>query len=93
MPASMHDWSIYGDFFSTSEMRAVWDQDAAIQRWLEVEAAISTAQAKLGIIPAEAGEAVSNAAVGVEVISTAWPRTRNWRAAHRRPVEAVEGGR
>ena len=56
------DWPLYEDIFSEAEMRAVFSQGATIDRWLEVETAISAAQADLGIIPREAASAIAAAA-------------------------------
>src|SRR5271166_3390405 len=50
-------------------MRAVFDERAYFQRMLDVEAALARVQARLGIIPAEAGEAITRAAQ-VENLST-----------------------
>lgn len=62
MPSHVIDFVLFGDQFSTPEIRAVFDERAMIQLWLEVEAALAAAQAELGIIPAEAAEAVARAA-------------------------------
>ena len=62
MPSHLIDYSLFGDQFSTPEMRAIFDERAMIQRWLDVEAALAVSQAELGLIPAEAGPAVAAAA-------------------------------
>ena len=49
--ATMIDSAFFGDLYSTAEMREVWSDPAMIQRWLDVEAALARAQARLGIIP------------------------------------------
>ena len=43
-------------------LNEMFTQQARFQRWLDVEASLAKAQAKLGIIPAEAAEAISCAA-------------------------------
>src|SRR3990172_7556135 len=43
-------------------MRAIFDERAMLQRWLDVEAALAAAQAELGLIPAEAAGAIAAAA-------------------------------
>jgi 3-carboxy-cis,cis-muconate cycloisomerase len=43
-------------------MRAVFDETTYFQRMLDVEAALARVQARLGIIPAEAAEAITKAA-------------------------------
>ncbi len=50
-------------------MRAVFDERAYFQRMLDVEAALARVQARLGIIPADAADAITRAAV-VENLST-----------------------
>ena len=47
----IHSSLIYRDQFGTAEMRKVWTEPAIIQRWLDMEAAVSWAQGELGIIP------------------------------------------
>lgn len=62
MPSHVIDFQLFGDQFSTPELRAVFDERAMLQRWLDVEAALATAQAELGLIPAEAAVAIAAAA-------------------------------
>ena len=62
MPSHIIDYALFGDQFSTPEIRAVFDERAMIQLWLDVEAALAATQAELGIIPAEAAESVAQAA-------------------------------
>lgn len=52
--ATTIDSVIYRDIFSTSAMRAVWSDEARIQRYLDIEKALASTQAKLGVIPEEA---------------------------------------
>ncbi len=54
--------TLFGDMFGTAAMRAVFGEAAFLGRCIEVEAALARAQARLGIIPAEAAEAISAAA-------------------------------
>ena len=60
--AGMIDSSFFGDLYSTAEMRAVWSDRAMIQRWLDVEAALAGAEARLGIIPADAAAEIGRRA-------------------------------
>jgi 3-carboxy-cis,cis-muconate cycloisomerase len=62
MPSHLIDYQLFGDQFSTAEMRAIFDERAMLQRWLDVEAALAAAQAELGLIPARAAEAIAAAA-------------------------------
>jgi 3-carboxy-cis,cis-muconate cycloisomerase len=56
------DAPVYGAVFGTDAMRAIMGERAAIAQMLEVEAALARVQARLGLIPAEAAEAISRAA-------------------------------
>ena len=49
--ATMIDSPLFGDLFSTAEMRRIFSDESTIQRWMDVEAALARAEAKLGIIP------------------------------------------
>ena len=60
--AGMIDSAFFGDLYSTAEMREVWSDGAMIQRWLDVEAALARAEARLGIIPAAAADEISRKA-------------------------------
>ena len=59
MSVSPIDSSVYGDLFTTAAMRAVFSDEARLQRMLDVEAALARAQARLGLIPAAAGKEIS----------------------------------
>ena len=62
MPSHLIDFQLFGDQFSTAEMRAIFDERAMLQRWLDVEAALAAAQGELGLIPATAAEAIGRGA-------------------------------
>ena len=62
MPSNLIDYQLFGDQFATPEMRAIFDERAMLQRWLDVEAALAAAQAELGLIPARAAEGIARAA-------------------------------
>jgi 3-carboxy-cis,cis-muconate cycloisomerase len=59
MPAIVIGSNIWGDMFGSTAMRAVFSDTAMIQRYLDVEAALARAQAKIGIVPVAAAEAIS----------------------------------
>lgn len=48
--ATTIDSEIYSGIFSTLEMREVWSGRSRIQRYLDVEKAISLTQGRLGVI-------------------------------------------
>src|SRR5580698_5612361 len=58
MPTSYIDSVVFRDIFSTEAMRRVFSDENRIQKYLDFEAALAKAQARLGIIPKEAGEEV-----------------------------------
>ena len=62
MPTNPADSPILGTLYGSDAMRAVFDERAYFQRMLDVEAALARVQARLGIIPAEAADAISRAA-------------------------------
>lgn len=62
MPVSMIDSAIFRDFFGTEAMRACFSDEAVLSAYCEVEGALARVQARLGLIPAEAADAISAAA-------------------------------
>ena len=62
MPVNPADGAVLGALYGTDAMRAAMGEDAFLQRMLDVEAALARAQARLGIIPAEAAAAITAAA-------------------------------
>ena len=59
MPTHPFDFEIQADVFSTSEIKAVFNEQRRLSRWLEFEAALAQTQAELGIIPREAADEIS----------------------------------
>jgi 3-carboxy-cis,cis-muconate cycloisomerase len=58
MPATAIDSSIFRDIFSTEAMRRIFSDEARVQYYLDIEAALATVQARLNIIPGEAAEEI-----------------------------------
>lgn len=54
MPSTILDSAVFRDIFTTPAMRAVWSDENRVQKYLDFEAALARAQARLGIIPKEA---------------------------------------
>ena len=52
MQAMQHNWS-------TEETRAIFEEKMRIQKWLDIEAALASAQAELGLIPVEAAKEIA----------------------------------
>lgn len=62
MPVNPADSEVFGTLYGTDAMRAVFDERAYFQRMLDVESALARVEARLGIIPAEAASAITDAA-------------------------------
>jgi 3-carboxy-cis,cis-muconate cycloisomerase len=58
MTATALDSAIFRDIFSTPEMRAVFSDERRTAYYLEIEAALARAQARLGIIPEKAAQEI-----------------------------------
>src|ERR1700722_15025739 len=58
MPSSLIDSAVFRDIFSTEAMRRVFSDENRVQKYLDFEAGLARAQARLGIIPKEAGEEI-----------------------------------
>jgi len=53
------DSELYGHLWSTNELRAVFEERARLQSWLDVLVALAEAQADLGIVPLEAAQRIA----------------------------------
>jgi 3-carboxy-cis,cis-muconate cycloisomerase len=62
MPATPFDSAIFRDVFAAPAMRAAFSDEAAVRRWVEVEVALAAAEARVGVIPREAAEAIRRGA-------------------------------
>src|SRR6201996_2716218 len=58
MPSSLIDSAVFRDIFSTEAMRRVWSDENRVVKYLDFEAALARAQARLGIIPKEAADEI-----------------------------------
>ncbi|MFZ0094011.1 MAG: 3-carboxy-cis,cis-muconate cycloisomerase [Pseudolabrys sp.] len=54
MPSTILDSAVFRDIFTTEPMRDVFSDENRVQKYLDFEAALARAQAKLGIIPKDA---------------------------------------
>src|SRR6187401_545424 len=54
MPSTILDSAVFRDIFTTEAMRNVFSDENRVQKYLDFEAALARAQARLGIIPKEA---------------------------------------
>lgn len=67
MPFSPSDSKIYAPLFSDPNLAAVFADEQVVQRWLAVETALATVQARLGIIPADAAGRIAAGASALHV--------------------------
>jgi adenylosuccinate lyase len=56
------DSASYAHLWGTDELARVFDEPARLQCWLDILVALARAQARLGIVPAEAAEAIAASA-------------------------------
>ena len=73
MPSTPLDSVLFRDMFGTPAMRAVFSDEALVGRYVEAEVALARAEARCGVIPAEAAEAI--AAAG-DALRPDWERLR-----------------
>jgi 3-carboxy-cis,cis-muconate cycloisomerase len=59
MAATVIDSAVFRDIFGTPAMRQIFSDESRVQYYLDIEAALARVQARLGIIPAEAADAIS----------------------------------
>ncbi|MEJ2376089.1 MAG: 3-carboxy-cis,cis-muconate cycloisomerase [Pseudolabrys sp.] len=58
MPSTILDSPVFRDIFTTPAMRQVWSDENRVQKYLDFEAALAKAQARLKIIPQEAADEI-----------------------------------
>lgn len=58
MPSTILDSAVFRDIFTTPAMRDVWSDENRVQKYLDFEAALAKAQARLKIIPQEAADEI-----------------------------------
>lgn len=61
MSVSALDSRVFKNLFGTQEIRDVFTDEAYVRRMIDTEAALARAQSKTGVIPSEAGEALTKA--------------------------------
>ncbi|MEM9684128.1 MAG: adenylosuccinate lyase family protein [Pseudomonadota bacterium] len=70
MATSIIDSSYYGDMFTSDRMHRLFSDEARFQAWLDFEAGLARAQARLSIIPQEAADEITEKA-RLEFVDTA----------------------
>jgi 3-carboxy-cis,cis-muconate cycloisomerase len=59
MNTSALDSRVFRNLFGTQEIREVFSDEAYVSCMIDAETALSRAQSVLGVIPAEAGESIT----------------------------------
>lgn len=59
MASTVVDSILFRDAFGTAQMRSIFSDLALIQRYIDTEVALARAEAKVGVIPAEAAEVIA----------------------------------
>lgn len=67
MAVSALDSRIFRNLFGTQEIRDIFTDEAYVQSLIEVEAALARAEATVGVIPAEAGKAITDAFASLQI--------------------------
>ena len=67
MSVSVLDSRIFRNTFGTQAIRDVFSDEAYIKRLIDVEAALARAEAKVAVIPAEAGAALTESLAKVSI--------------------------
>jgi 3-carboxy-cis,cis-muconate cycloisomerase len=67
MPSTIIDSDIFRDMFGSAEMRAVFSDENQLRCYVEAEVALAVAQGRLGVIPAEAADAIARLAPSVAI--------------------------
>ncbi len=62
MAAHVIDSALFSGLFGSEQMRALFEERALLQRWLDYEAALARAQASLGLVPAAAAAEITRQA-------------------------------
>jgi adenylosuccinate lyase len=79
MGARIADSELYAHLWGTDELRAVFDERARLQAWLDILAALARAQAKVGIIPALSASQITDMALvdalDIELVAAETRRT------------------
>jgi adenylosuccinate lyase len=59
MGARLTDSAEYAHLWGTEEVRAIFDQDARLQAWIDILVALAEAQAELGLIPRSSAASIT----------------------------------
>src|SRR6478609_1833403 len=65
--STVFDSVLFRDMFGTAEMREVFTDEALVGRYIEAEVALARAQARLGVVPKQAAQAIEAAAKSISI--------------------------
>jgi 3-carboxy-cis,cis-muconate cycloisomerase len=67
LASTVFDSALFRDMFGTAEMRDIFSDEALVGRYLEAEAALARAQARVGVVPKHAAEAIDLASRSLKI--------------------------
>lgn len=67
MAVTVFDSALFRDMFGTAEMRGIFSDEALVGYYIETEAALARAQARMGVIPHAAATAINEAARSITI--------------------------
>lgn len=67
MGSTVFDSVLFRDMFGTAEMRDVFSDEALVGRYIEAEVALARAQARMGVVPKSAAEAIEAAGKSIQI--------------------------
>jgi 3-carboxy-cis,cis-muconate cycloisomerase len=67
LASTVFDSALFRDMFGTAEMRDIFSDEALVGRYLEVEAALARAQARVGVVPKDAAQAIDAASRSLKI--------------------------
>jgi adenylosuccinate lyase len=67
MAVSALDSRIFRNLFGTQEIREIFTDEAYVRSLIEVEAALARAEAAVGVIPVDAGKAITEAFASLQI--------------------------
>jgi 3-carboxy-cis,cis-muconate cycloisomerase len=65
--STVFDSALFRDMFGTAEMRDIFTDEALVGRYLEAEAALARAQARVGVVPKDAAQAIDAASRSLKI--------------------------
>ena len=67
LSSTVFDSALFRDMFGTHEMREVFTDEALVGHYLQVEAALARAQARIGVVPEAAADAIAAASRNIKI--------------------------